>query len=256
MPITSQRWWWNKREESRKSWDHIHCDKLVYVAQVGDADGKLPHVFTEKYLRGDLWLHIRWLEADARNAGNRQYEAILDGVVPNTAHQSVSNRYHPIPAIHGNTAMLIDIPKLIELPEGMRLYGISSVLRLKRVKSGVNIAMEQAPFPTVGFIGVADRENDLPRSFVGRGNGIGEKMHQVPGQLVESGAEAVDEISHAKGDGFVDSVWGDYEKVLRSVAVVLFDDGVRVAFNPASNHRLRRLEVKVCPAGFHVDVIQ
>lgn len=253
MSITSQ--WWNKREESRKSWDSVCCDELVYLPEFGDADRKLSHVFAEKYLRHDLWFHIRWLEADASKTGDAYHEAIIDGVVRH-AHQAMGNRYPPVSAIDRNGAVLVDVPELVELPEGVSVYSVRSIVRLKRVENAVDAGMEQCALLPVGLVGIADWEGNLPCSSVGRRDGIGKEVNQVPGQLVESGAKAVDKIPHAESNVFGYGVRAEDEKVLRSIRIILFLDRVGLTFHPISNLHLRRLEVKVCPSGFHVDVLQ
>lgn len=243
------------REESRKFWNNFPNDELVYIAKVADANVEFSHVLAEKYVRGDLWLHIRWSMVEPGQVGHRHYEAIVDGVrFDHSLHPSLLKLNNPIPAIDWDGSMLVDVPELVEFPEVVRVHGITSVVRLKGVKGFVDASVEERPFGFVGFVAATDWENDLaPHLLVG--DGIGKEVDKAPCKLVEGGAKTVKKIANGQGDVFGDCHSGNYVNVLRSLAIVFLDNGVRLAFNPISDLRLSRLEVKLCPSGLHVNVL-
>src|SRR6266496_4817633 len=78
---------WGLREEARKSWDHILCDDIVYLAQPLDGDFWIAHVFAEKYLLGDAWLEIIWTIRETSHTGYRHYKAIIE-VLNDPLHSS------------------------------------------------------------------------------------------------------------------------------------------------------------------------
>jgi len=246
---------WNTREESRKFWDYFVCDECVYFAKPLDVNGECSHVFAEKYVRNDLWLHIRWTHVEPGEAGNRCNEALIEAVHFDDPFRVSPKLDSPIAAVNGDRSVFVEIPEFVELPERFCLYGIRSVARLKRVKGAVDARVEQSALLPVSLIGSTNREdNSGSGSLVGRSRAR-KQINQVPSELIERSAETVDEISNCESDVFWRGSRRDYESVVHSIRIVFFPDSVRVAFNPISNLLLSRLEVKVSPSGFHVDIL-
>lgn len=247
---------WADREEARKLWDDFICDECVYFAKSPDVNGESPHVFAEKYVRNDLWFHIRWVETEPRQAGNYCNEALIEAIHLDESLHIASKLDGPIAAIDGNSPMFVEVPQFVELPEFMCVHGIRSVIRLKRVQGAVEAGMKQSAFLPITLIGPGNREgNSGSGSFISR-NRAGKQIDQVPSELIERTAETVNEISNSERYLLIRrSLLRDYEKVLRSIRVVFFGNRIRVAFNPLSKSFLSRLEVKVSPSGFHIDVL-
>jgi hypothetical protein len=245
---------WNTREEARKFWDYFICDECVYFAKPLDVNLEATHEFAEKYVRNDLWFHIRWTQAKPGLAGNGCDEALVEAIPFDVSRGAFRKLNKPITAVDGNGSVFVDIPELVELPEGFCLQGIRSVVRLKRIKSGMDAGMKQGSLLPVSFLGATDRENDLVFGLGSR-NRTRKQMSQVPSELIERSAETVNEVSNCKSELLAHGLWGDYEKVQRLLRVVLFGHRIRVAFAPVSNLLLSRLEVKVSPSGFHIDVL-
>ena len=246
---------WGLREEARKSWDHVLCDDLVYFAKPFDVNGECPHVFAEKYVGSDLWLHIRWAQVEPGEAGNRCNEALIEAVHFDEPFHVSPKLDSPIAAVNGNGSMFVEIPELIELPERFRLCGIRSVARLKRVKDRMDDGVEQSAFLPISRIGSTNWKDNLGSSFVVGRNRARKQVDQVPSKLVETSAEAVNEVPNCESNFFVRGLRGDYENMKRSIRIVFFGDRIRVALNPISKLLLRRLEVKVSPSGFHIDIL-
>lgn len=237
-------------------WDHVVCNECVYFAKPLDVNGESPHVLAEKYVRNDLWFHIRWAKREPRQARHSYNEALIESVLFNETLHSARELNGPIAAIDGNGPMFVEVPKFVESPEFMCMYGIRSVIRLKRIQSAVDTGVEQSAFLPVGLIGSTNREgNSGGGCFVGR-NRARKQADQVPSELVERTAETVNEISDSERDFLIRwPLWCDYENVMRSLRIVFLGDSVRVAFNPISQLLLRSLEVKVSPSSFHVHIV-
>ena len=247
---------WDLREKARKLWDHDICNECVYLAKPPDVNGEISHILAEKYVRNNLWFHIRWAQLDAGKAGNHYDEAIIEFIPVNHPSDALGKLDIPVAAVDGHRPMLVEVPEFIKLPERLSLHGICSVVRLKRVKRSVDAVMEQGTLLPVGVIGRTDGKDNFPSGFFGCGNGLRKQINQIPCELVESTAQAVHEVRDGHGDFFVRRPRrGDYEEVLRSIKIIFLPNGVRVAFNPASKLLFSRLEVKVSPSGFHVHVL-
>lgn len=227
----------------------------MYFAEPLDVNAEsAAHIFAEKYVRNDLWLHIRWTQAEPGETGNHCNEALIEAIPFDEPLHACLKVDSPIAAVNRNGSVFVDIPEFVELPEGFCLQGIRSVVRLKRIKNGVDATMKQGSLLPVSFIGSADRKNDPVFGLSGR-NRIGEQVNQVPSELIERRTETVNEVSNCKDNFFAHGSRIDHEKVLRSIKIVFFGNRVRVAFNPISNLLLSRLEVKVSPSGFHVNIL-
>jgi hypothetical protein len=246
---------WGAREEARKSWDHFVCDKCVYFAKPFDVDGEVPHIFAEKYVGNDLWFHIRWTQLDTRQTGDYYVEALLEFVHVDEASDARGELNSRVSTVNWDGAMLVEVPKFIELPEGFGLYGVRSVARLKRVEDGMDASVEQGPLLPVSFLSSANRKDNLCGNLFGRGNRIGEQVDQVPSELVKGCPEAVDEVSHGESDFFRGGVWSNCETMLSQIKIILFSDRIRIAVDPVAKSLLSRLEVKVSPSGFHVNIL-
>jgi hypothetical protein len=245
---------WAAREEARKFWENYIYDECVYLAHPFDVDAEVPHIFAEKYFLNELWFHIRWAQLDTGKTGNHNNEALIEFVPVDESCNALRKLDSPIAAVDRDSAMFVEVPEFVELPERFRLQGIRSVVRLKRIQSGMDTDVEESAFFPVGVIGSTDREDNLVRGLVG-GDSFGEKMDQVPSKLVERCAKTVNKVPHGKGDFLGSSACTDYEKVLSSIRIILFGHGVRVAIDPVSHLFFSRLEVKVSPSGFHVDIL-
>jgi hypothetical protein len=246
---------WEAREEARKSWEYVLDDECVYLAHPFDVNTEIAHIFTEKYLLNKLWFHVRWTQLNSGQTGNHDNEALIEHVSFNKSRNAFRKSDSAIAAVDRDRAMFIEVPEFVELPERFCLQGICSVVRLKRIQSAVNAGMKQGAFRPVGGVSSTDREHNLLGDlFCGR-SGLIEQIHQVPSELIERSAEAVDEVSDRKSDFLGSGSRSDYKKVLRSVRIILFAHGVRVTVDPVAKAFLSRLEVKVSPSGFHVDIL-
>ena len=247
---------WAAREEARKFWDYRVCDECVYFAKSLDVNGEGPHIFAEKYVRNDLWFHIRWAQVETGQAGDHRNEALIEVIHVDETLRVPAKLNGPVSAVDRDSSMLVEVPQFVELPEFMRVYGIRSVVRLKRIQRAMDAEIEQGPFLPVSVVGLTDWKHDFVSDLFTSRNSAGKKVDQVPSQLVERSAKVVNEISDSESDFFVGRARrGDYETVLRAIRIIFFADGVRVAFDPISKLLLSRLEVKVSPSGFHIDVL-
>jgi hypothetical protein len=244
------------REEARKFWEYIPCNECIYVAELPNVYSERAHIFAEKYVRNDHWLHIRWSEVEPRQAGDYCNEVLIEVVHLDEPFPITPKFNGPITAVDGNGPMFVEIPQFVELPEFVSVHGIRSVIRLKRIQGTVNARMEQRTLLPVGLIGSTNREANFGSgSFVGR-NRTRKQVDQIPGELVESPAETVDEIPNTERDLLIRrSSLRDNEKVLRSIKVVFFGNRIRDAFDPVAKLLLSRLKVKVSPSGFHIDIL-
>jgi hypothetical protein len=246
---------WATREEARKFWDHLVCDECVYFAQPLDVNGERPHEFAEKYIRNDLWFHIRWAQTESGLAGNGYNEALIEAVPFDEAFCAFRKIDTPVAAVDRDGSMFVEIPELIQLPQRFCLQSIRSVARLKRLENAVEGVVEQSSLLPVSIVGSANRKNDSGGDLLGRRDCTRKQMDQIPCELVERGAETVNKIPNGESDFLVGGSRSNYEKVQRSIRIIFFDNRIRIAFNPVSHLLLSRLEVKVSPSGFHVDVL-
>jgi hypothetical protein len=118
-------------EESRKSWDHVASDKLVYFLKPRKVACDSLTQIAKNYLEGRFWIeshltfrgprdthYVSTYEFDMRSKGSRQMREAKIALI----------------SVDGNSSVLVDIAEQIETPKKMTLNGcgIPSVIRLKR----------------------------------------------------------------------------------------------------------------------------
>ena len=141
------------RKEAQKSWEHHICGKIVYLPQsfaifanrqrVGMPCVSLPEI----YLKADAWIELQFCLVGERNA---HYVAIIesldakikrstlrDRAVTGLEAEKVSlrdgrKRNDDFTSVRRNSPVLVEVADSVQPPEGMRLIGVPSMVRLKR----------------------------------------------------------------------------------------------------------------------------
>jgi hypothetical protein len=243
------------RKEPREFGYHFVTDEIVYLSQPRDGQLEISHPLAKHYLGGDAWLDIHWTQADPCEAGNAHYNAII-GVVNNSAPANAApHDDSETSAIKGYGSVLVDVPELVELPEGVRAKGIRSIIWLKRIEDFCDCGWKQFPLIGVGGIGSTNREVDLSCGLVVHGDRLGEKIDEIPRQLVKRGAQTIDEIPGNKRNVIFHGVQLNYEVVPRCLKVIFLADRVRAIFDPPADLRLKSIEMNLRPSGFHINVL-
>jgi len=238
---------WGLREEARKSWDHVVSDKVIYLGETRDLNLELPS-FAEQYLNGDLWFELHLTCICQRESHVSMIWEIVSGAtlpVPRTDTKIDTN----VVAGAGRTSMLVERPELVQLPERVILESIPSEIRLKRVQLGCHCGWKQhSPVsPGIGF--VENGEANLPLlGLVERPFRI--QMGQSPRELVQTGAQATNEVSEQHRDYFRCGCEINFEDVERLFKVFVFTDGV--GFDcPLGDFPFQEMEMFIRPTGLH-----
>jgi len=123
---------WGLREEARKSWDCIVSDEIVYRAKPIHMNyrrsfGRIPKSNSEC---------ANWSFLHFRLVGQRHfhYSSIIEHL--DAIRNPFWNLDVKVGRVHRNQSVLSDVAKLIQLPQGMILEGLPSVVRLKRFDDG------------------------------------------------------------------------------------------------------------------------
>ncbi len=117
-------------EESRKSWDHVVSDKIVYAFDPPEVTGDIRSHVAESYIKGDLWIEFH---LSFERLGNR-YAVILEASDGKKIHGSPREMELSATPMNGNPSMFVDIAHQVELPEKVLLDNgvMPSVMWLKQ----------------------------------------------------------------------------------------------------------------------------
>lgn len=246
---------WGLREEARKGWQNFISNEIVYLPQLSARDLELSHEFAKQYIHGNLWLEVH-TTLEKEHQRYIHFNSIIEAANSEMARPVVKRKMdiETIP-IQGDSPVFVHDPEFIQLPEGIVLEGIPSVVRLKAVDDICHCAWKQ--IESVGVIAVAgfSRGETDPLCFPLSENPSLVEMGQLPCQLIKGSSKTADKIPEIHGNAL-----GHYPK-LNSEGVPLFlkicllgNDAVVRIVEPLIKLRLKRIKVFLRPSDFHFDV--
>src|SRR5580700_6050 len=241
---------WGLREEARKSWDYVISDKIIYLGEPLQRHLEVSHVLAEKYLNGDVWFEIHWtlVKRDQREMHFNCICEVVQVSLPSMKREVEIKRS----AGNGNRPMFVHVPEFVELPEGVIPIGATTAVRLKQIEFACHCGWEKAKeFSAPVVVDLEDGELNAPLLCLSEGSD-GRKMSQGPSELIERGTQAANKVPNKHGDEFWSNFVLDPHDVDGLLEIVVVGDGMRIRVNPILHDYLKRIEVKLRPAGFHV----
>jgi hypothetical protein len=244
--------------ESRKFWNELVADELVYVEQFFDSQHQtLPLVSKVKsYPR--LWLELHILTNGPQ--GKNQYTAIIEFISPDRL--GVLGKFGEVNVnksrVKRKMPMLVNIPKMIELPQIGQFVGIPVIVRLKRFNQcnraswhPAGRSFNKASAFRIGMIPTPDgKTNIFIRQLVifdGKSKG----------QMVERTSQISDEIS---GDQRNRVNWRvnhpNFDNVLSSLQILLSGDGITLRLRKDIKFPLEQIEVFLRPLNLQMGAYQ
>lgn len=242
---SSNRFYWGTREESRKSWDHIVSNEIVYVEKSRTSEPKIAFPFAKFYIKGTMWCELQIFLVGQRNA---YFKTVIE-LFNERARTSWNNDLH-FSRIDRNDHVLVNVGKPVELPEGVFCVGRPSVIRLKRIDcipDCLNLEMTEA-LPELLIGGVENGE----LNFSGRSPSS--NIDQLPCQLIQTGPQGIDELAKQHSDA------PRYRSELRPadvpslLRIFFLRDGVSLFTQKNLQFPIERIEVFFRPVGFHLSV--
>lgn len=240
---------WGLREEARKGWDHAVSNEVVYLSQSRPANLESSIEISEHYIHGDVWFEVHFT-CPGGEQGDTHFNAILEiNQIALPVRQREMDLKRTI--AKRNNSVLVDVPKFIELPEGIILKSCPTQVRLKLVKYICHCGWKQTSAIVVRGVSVlGDKEADVP--FLPRGEFFsGIKMGQPPRQQVERRAQIVDEVTQQDRNRCSDSRDLQAIDVESILEIGLLPDGIRFATKPNVQFPLKLVEVMTRPCGLH-----
>ena len=249
------------REESLESWDYAVSDKLVYFCDVSVQEkertpwpGAWRFIdWITKYKVGRAWLEFYF---EFIGYGNVSFYGIanvlctyLDTAVGGDhleAQLGMADRNRPV---------LVEVAKFVELPEGVFVEGIPSVVRLKRLDDLNRFrwnTFRDAPELTFdkSHWGGSIVDGELG-PMVG---GVSIQQGKLPRKLVEPRSQVVGDLANEKRDDVGDSLVFKPNDVDSLFDVVLFRDGNRFTRKKQTNLAVKCIHVFFRPHGFYTGV--
>jgi hypothetical protein len=240
---------WGLREEARKFWDYFVSDKIVYLSETNQGQLKCSHA--EQYLKGDLWIEIHWTLPCVPH-GEMHFKSITEVFLVGFPSPHREPNIKGV-GTNGNRAVLVECPQFVQLPEGIIPVGIPSKMWLNRVESICHCGWKQTtPIPVGGVIVFENKETDVSLFPLTEDSAGSENMGHLPSQLIQRSAQTANPIAQ----GFRDGIRGEadfYPPNLQNFFKIIFmPNGEGWKFNPLIDLPLKRVEMFLRPAGFHI----
>ncbi len=180
-------------EESRKSWQYIFSDRLVYLFNSVEVALQARGAISKDYLEGNCWIegHLVF-EFDGRAYHMLLIVELQNGQhIPRNRPLEIANH-----SVHGDSSMLVKIREFTELPEVMASNGngIPSVIWLKVFDDCGGFAGNPSDLLLENSI-ISLRQNGKLNPPLG---GIGCQSSKSPNGLIQRGPQATEEVSNDK----------------------------------------------------------
>lgn len=240
-------------EEARKSWDYFTCDKIVHTLEtINRARDPLLHV-AEDYLRGNVWIEAHLILEGHRDT---HYVVLSNADLGARNLGRVRKPKLSNETMNGDSPMLVDVTQHIEAPKQAAAdgRGIRSVVRLKSFNNfdcicGRSGGVLLKPRDSALVVGVKNRE--LGSLRVGAA-----ELRERPNNLIQGGAEAVQEVPSNEGNMIRDGRIFDLETNEPIFKVFLGSEGISLRLSESFKLRPQSIQVFLRPGCLQVGINQ
>jgi hypothetical protein len=235
------------REELRKSGDYHQSNKIVYLEKPVAGQLKVTTGLPEDYLHGNRWIEVYF---SVGGNWNMDFVTTLEVDLVNGRFNNILPVHSEGMGVNGNEFVFVDVAKPVELPESMRLEGIPTIVRLKRLDNSNGIradAISQAveSLPTSAIVPLQDRKLNV---LIGE---FGVEARQLPRQLVETGTETITKVSDRHTNlerDFSKFYANDVQTIFN---IILRHNGIGFIAKKSVEFPIKFVEVSLRPCGFH-----
>lgn len=237
--------------ERHKSRNDCANDETVYIAESVEGDSPVGVPFAKLYLVGQCWLEVELIFV---LFGNAYLKCVLIVEIFGLNSRNLGGKDGDSLGVDRDNDVLIEVAKFVQLPKGMILRRIRSLVRLQSVNFFRDVIREEPESPSVisSPVGVAQVFRNREVNVSGKISpsiGIG----QLPSHLVEARPEAVQELPEFHPHNRLEGLSFVPLDVSSIVRFVLADDGVR--FLHISGHvPVESVKVKFCPFRFCYEI--
>jgi hypothetical protein len=242
--------------ERHKSRNDCTSDEAVYIAEPVERQSPIGIPFADLYRVGQCWLEI---EVAFVLFGHAHLDCIfLIEMIDLDSGDFGSKEIDPA-RVDRDTFMLVEIAKFVQLPKGMSLRRVRSLVRLNSINLSSNV-MRESPqsigitTPSVPTAGISftevfgERKENVPLEIA---PSIGQ-CH-LPSHLIESRAETVEEFSKLHPQHGIETFQFKPFDIASILRVVLGNDGVRF-FHVGGHVPIESVKVKLCPFRFLYEI--
>src|SRR5258708_26516923 len=203
----------------------------MYIGEFVSRDYQVGIPFSKLYRGNRIWLEVE-LRLVAK--GNAHLDCVFVVEMLNFGSQGVRDKNVKALAVDRYDRVLVDIAKLIQLPQGMVLSSARSLVRLKSVNLLLDIIREpvQSPSVVLPILAVGDslenREGQDGREILS-----GCRSRNLPSELVKSGTKVIEELPEQHPYNGVHSPQLTPVDVPRIRSILLPDHGVGLLYKSA-----------------------
>lgn len=264
----------NSNDESGQGWENFGQDVVVDCPQnlpgvlVGNAGGLI-----ESYVQNRIEIHVHLsIGIDGVSAVNREYCVVYNRYLEDLklpVEPDVGD--HVSPDLHSSKfvdhgmekAVLVDVRQLAELPEGVCVKAVPSVVRLQTLNDCLHRWIDSADLARRRLLEKArastgisapvfipeDRELGIALEILWSTGQGAVRVGQGEGQMVERRADVVEDVADYHGElGGREVVDFDADLVIaRGISTALMNDRVMISIEPLQNLLFELRQVVVRP---------
>jgi hypothetical protein len=268
--------YWDLRKEAHESWEHGVTNELVYIPDalpVFDKTALITRTETlaEIYLKGDAWIELQFsligerdteymVVAECVNAkinGDFDDHSAKDWLYTHDiALGNFRKLKKPLTPVSGNPSVLVEVAHSIETPEGMRLVGVPSVIRLKCQNLGSgsfrnSIGLFAESFSASTVIDFHDWELGAIRL-----NRRTTPPCQTPHKLIQTGSHVVEGIPDNETDIIRDIMKRALHAMPLLFQIIVKRDSVSLLTRERFQQTIQSIQMRLRPTQFQIGIEQ
>lgn len=240
---------YSREIERHKSRNDCASYEAVYIAEPMERKSPIGVPFADLYRVGQCWLEI---EVIFVLFGHAHLNCVFLIEMLNLDSGDGGFKRIDSSGVNREELVLVEIAKFVQLPKGMTLRRVRSLVRLNSVNLSPNIIRETPQgfgivAPSLSITEVfRNREVNVSGST---GIASASRSCQLPSHLVETRPETVKEFSEFHSQHRSETLQLKALDVSSILRVILGNDGVRF-FHVGGHVPIESVKVKLCPFGF------
>jgi hypothetical protein len=237
--------------ERHKSRNDCTSYEVVYIAESGEGKPPIGVPFADLYGFGQCWLEIEMVFV---LFGNTHLKCVFVVEMFDFDARNSRDEWIDPSRVNREELVLVEIAKFIQLPKGMSLRRIRSLVRLNSINLSPDIVRESpqrtsiiAPSTLVDEV-LGNGEVNISRGILPSSGRC-----ELPSHLVKTRPETVKEFAEFHPDNGVERFHLKPFDVASVARIVLANDGVRF-FHVGGHMPVQSVKVKLCPFSFHYEI--
>jgi hypothetical protein len=236
-------------EESRKSWNYLVSDKVVYFLESFRFTLNSPEGIAKDYLQRNIWIecHVTF-QFRLQTQREAHYIVILEACEPHNTGRKLKRDSR---TVDRDSHMVIDVAEFIETPKKVALRGFPTVVRLKRLNDAHCLCGYAPSRLSHAFIVPLFQDGELSMLGIGQS-----QLCKAPYKLVQRRSKIIKYIAHDKRNRVRNVLNPNSDAAALIFSIVIDDQRARLQFAESLQFLPQDFKVFVRPGGLKIGISQ